>query len=168
MSALIRFLLCGASALLLSGLTGVSAETAKNEASAPDPLQQLRIQQKRLFELDFAVKEAELLQRLCALRPNYRECIPSPEDLHQAFAADNELPEDTSVEDRKVQAREFQISEIYGSNGNLIAILLGPDGKRLPVRAGASIGSNLTVQRIGRDSVIVADGAELHVLQLIP
>ena len=118
--------------------------TAASARAAPDldPVAELRARQDRLQSLDFALREAQLLSQLCALRPANTECGGLPAG-----------PADPADPDRAVVFATPRVIEIYGSNGQLRAVLLDGRGDRQVVRSGSHLDAETRVERIGRDFV---------------
>lgn len=130
-------------------------------AAEPDgsPVDALRDRQARLRDLDFAVQEAELIQRLCTLQPTNPECVPA---FHGLGAAATSAPAPTGT---GLSPRAYQVEEISGSNGRLHAILTGPDGVRHFVETGSELVDGVTVQKIGVTAVTLSQGERQFTLR---
>ena len=122
-------------ALLLTGVLEVAAQEN-------DPVQELRDRQQRLSNLEYAIKEAELLQQLCRLTPRNPECAAWP-------VPDLALPE----EHQSNYAHNFRLVEVFGSEGRLQAVIADRDGAQRIARRGTELAPGLTVNRIRPDSV---------------
>ena len=107
-----------------------------------NPVQELRDRQQRLSNLEFAIKEAELLQQLCSLTPRNPECAVSP-------VGDLALPE----ERQPGYARNHRLVEVFGSEGRLQAVLADHEGAQRIVRRGTELAPGVTVNRIRPDSI---------------
>ena len=111
-------------------------------AQANDPVQELRDRQQRLSNLEFAIREAELLHRLCHLSPENPECR-------------TEHPEkpDPAGEPLATSSLDYRLIEVFGAANHLQAVLAGPEGGRRTARSGTELAPGLTVNRIYSDSV---------------
>ncbi len=126
-------------------------------ASDADPVLELRARQQRLSHLEHAIREAELVQRLCDLDPANPECAePAPAFDHGAGGGGAEA---------RVR---YALIEVFGSDGRLQAVLVGPDGARRTVRVGEETPEGARVDRIGPDSVQLLTPAGVSVLRVGP
>lgn len=144
------------SALAAALLAGLAGQAAAEE----DPVATLRARQERLETLEFALKEAELLARLCDLRPRRAEC---------ASRAARGRPETAASGGEALPAAAAglpQILDIYGSNGRLRATVLDAQGARRVVRPGAALDARTEVVAIGRGSVTLRQNGQDTVLLL--
>lgn len=144
------------SAMLIAALTALTGAVQAEE----DPVATLRMRQERLEELEFALKEAELLTRLCDLQPRRTECTPRPGGARAGAASDS-----TAI----LPAEAFgmpQVVEIYGSNGRLRATVLDARGTRRVVRPGVALDPRTQVIAIGRDSITLRRNGQDSVLLL--
>ena len=124
-----------AAALLLSSILELTAQES-------DPVQQLRDRQQRLSNLEYAIKEAELLQRLCGLTPRNPECAAAPAPVPPLQA-----------ERTPAYAHNHRLVEVFGSEGRLQAVIADYEGGHRVVRTGTELAPGLTVHRIRPDSV---------------
>lgn len=134
------------------------ATAAAGQDAAEDPVETLRRQQQRLDELNFSVREAELVQRLCSLRPASSECAPPPTASAPAQAG----PQTPAP----LPAESYEVREIYGSNRRMTAVLSSPRRPRITVRQGSSLSGSLRVASIQNNAVVLVEGDRQHVLLL--
>lgn len=135
------------------------ATAADSQESAVDPVEMLRRQQQRLDALSFSVREAELVQRLCSLRPTSPEC--------STLQADVGSPARAGIAEEAASSLEsFEVREIYGSNKRMNAVLSSPIRPRIVVRQGSSLGGSIRVAAIRSDAVVLVEGDRQHVLLL--
>ncbi len=142
----------------LAAAAALLATAAVGQDAAEDPVETLRRQQQRLDALNFSVREAELVQRLCSLRPASPECAPSPADDTPAQAS--------SQNPASLPAESYEVREIYGSNSRMTAVLSSPDRPRIVVNQGSSLGGSLRVASIQSGAVVLVEGDRQHVLLL--
>ncbi len=120
-----------------------------------DPVRELRHRQQRLSNLEYAIKEAELLRRLCDLSPENPECVATiPENRGHA-----PMPASS-------QERNYRLVEVFGSENRLQAVLMEPDGKRRIAQAGTQLSPGLVVDRIRPDAVQLLTPAGVSTLRI--
>lgn len=151
-------------AALVAMTSGFLALAHPPLAVADDGTELLREQQERLFELDFAVKEAELLQRLCSLRPGASECLALRSPEPGAGGNDSSGTGRNPAEARLPQ--EYHVVEIFGSNDNLTAVLRDSTGARHVARRGSVLAGGVEVARVGRTIVVLVSDDEQFALEL--
>ena len=120
-------------ALLLATATGTAAQDAGEI---------LRDRQERVSNLEYAIKEAELVRRLCDVAPYNSECASGQTD-------------DPPHLSQPGSALSFRLIEVFGSEGRLQAVLEDSEGKRRIVQTGAEFAPGLILDRVRLDSVDV-------------
>lgn len=144
--------------IALAAAAALLTTAAAGQGAAEDPVETLRRQQQRLDALNFSVREAELVQRLCSLRPASPECAPSPAASAPAQAG--------APPPAPSPAESYEVREIYGSNSRMTAVLSSPQRPRIVVRQGSSLGGSLRVASIEGNAVVLVEGDRQHVLLL--
>lgn len=136
----------------------LAAEAAARDSTASH-VETLRRQQQRLEHLDFSVREAELVKRLCGLRPSSPECAaqppPPPAAVAPAESASSSPPGET-----------YRVLEIFGSNRRMTAVLSSPGRSRVSVRQGSRLAGGLRVSAVRHDGVVLVEGDRRHELLL--
>ena len=110
--------------------------------AAQDAVEQLRDRQERISNLEYAIKEAELVRRLCEVAPHNPECAGGQTD-------------DPPHLSQPSPALSFRLIEVFGSEGRLQAVLEDSRGKRRIVQSGAEFAPGLILDRVRLDSVDV-------------
>ena len=119
----------------------------------------LRQRQTRLKQLEFALKEAQLLRELCELNPSSPECGALLGTAAEAIAADESALDAPALP-------LLRLVEVFGSHDRLRAVLAGADGGARTVSAGSRLFPDITVERITPASAVLAVGDDRFVLML--
>ena len=131
----------GRKAFLLLAVFLIAADS-RAVGQEDDPVQELRQRQQRLSSLEYAIKEAELLWRLCELSPRNPECVVNNPENHP----DPPMPASS-------QGHHFRLVEVFGSRDRLQAVLQVPGGERRIAQTGTELAPDLIVDRIRPDAV---------------
>ena len=150
--------LAAAALLLAAG----SAAAQSPEAPAPpepvDPVVELRHRQQRLTDLEYAIREAELVQRLCQLAPGDSEC-------GDGGAAPGAAPGEVTAAPLPPPLPDYRLLEVFGSRGALQAVLAGGGRQRI-LPAGGELAPGVTVHRVRPDSVELLTPAGITTLRI--
>lgn len=115
---------------------------AASGTAAQDAVERLRDRQERISNLEYAIKEADLVRRLCEVAPRNHECAGGQTD-------------DPPHLSQPAPALGFRLIEVFGSEGRLQAVLEDSEGKRRTLQTGAEFAPGLILDRVRLDSVDV-------------